>query len=146
MKACNYCGRENLDETQYCVECGTTEFKALVPPKLLTRKPEMNRLGGFLFGVALLIGIPVSVFFGATFVAGALGLVQGESFAALLWRWAIFGLSFISFLLACDWRRKKHRAMSSSGLLAEVIVSVVCGFAFMIVLLLLALYAVGGVH
>jgi hypothetical protein len=105
----------------------------------------MKRVGDFVFTIAILIGIPILVFLGAAFVFSAFGLVQGESDSAVMWRWAIWGLSFIGFLLACDWRRKKHRARSSSGLPFEIVVSVICGLGFMIVLLL-ALYAIGGAH
>ena len=105
----------------------------------------MSRLahtGDFVFGVALLGATPILVFIGTAFVAAQLSLFEGYRFADYLGRWAILGISFTSFLLACMWRRN-HRRIPSSMFPVEVIVSIICGVGFMFVLLL-ALYAAGG--
>ncbi len=94
------------------------------------------------FGVAILAATPILVFVGAAFVAAQIPLLQGSSFASYLGRWAILGVSFVSFLMACMWRRK-HRSSSSSLFPAEVIVSIIFGVGFMVILFL-ALYAAIG--
>lgn len=105
----------------------------------------MNRwanLGDFIFGVALLTATPIFVFIGAVFVTARIGLFEGYTFTDYLGRWALLGISFVSFLVACMWRRK-HRRIADSVFPVEVIVSIICGVGFMFVLLL-AFYAVGG--
>ena len=105
----------------------------------------MNRLvhfGDFVFGVALLAATPIFVFLGSVFIAAQISVFEGYRFTDYLGRWAILGISFTSFLLACVWRRK-HRRIPSSVFPFEVILSVICGFGFMVVLLF-ALYAAGG--
>jgi len=103
---------------------------------------RLANLGDFVFGVALLAATPILVFIGAAFVAAQISLFEGYRFTDYLGRWAILGISFTSFLLACMWRRK-HRGIPSSVFPVEVIVSVVCGVGFMFVLPL-TWYAAGG--
>jgi hypothetical protein len=103
---------------------------------------RLQNLGDFVFGVALLAATPIFVFIVAAFVAAQISLFEEYRFTDYLGRWAILGISFTSFLLACMWRRK-HRRLPSSVFPVEVVVSIICGLGFMF-LLLLAWYAAGG--
>lgn len=105
----------------------------------------MSRLahfGDFVLGVALLGATPILVFTGCTFIETQISLFEGDTLGDFLGRRATFGISFLSFILACRWRRT-HRRIPISAFPLEVILSVICGLGFMYVLLL-SLWAVGG--
>ena len=105
---------------------------------------RLNYTGDLIYGVVLLGAIPVLVYVGAEFVASHLFAADFErdQIGARLVRWTILAISFLSFLLACRWRRS-HRRGPVSTFPLEVTLSVKCGFAYMVALIL-ALYAAGG--
>ena len=76
---------------------------------------RLEHAGDFVFGVALLAATPILVFVGTVFVAAKIPLFEGYRVADYVGRWAILGISFTGFLLACMWR-KKHRRIPSSVL------------------------------
>ena len=105
---------------------------------------RLNHTGDFIYGVVLLGGVPVLVFVGAGFVASHLfaAVFERDEIGARLVRWMMLALSFVSFWIACRWRRK-HRRSPDSTFPLEVTLSVFCGFAYMVVLFL-ALYMAFG--
>ena len=42
MKSCGYCGRDNHDAATYCSECGSSEWKAVLPPTPIHANPEVR--------------------------------------------------------------------------------------------------------
>jgi len=147
MKKCAYCGRENLDDATHCSECGTAEFAAPKPPvlpvasraKMLTDTVGSNaftrseRVWDFAFGVALIAGTPIVVYWSICLVAAwvfnpssnllLLGLVSQGALAAAL----------TALVCACLWR-SKHRLLSRSMFVVEVVVAILIGGMYFLVL------------
>jgi hypothetical protein len=98
-------------------------------------RPES--LADFAFGVLIIAATPVFVFIGS-------GLISSYLLAPAPGGLGVWGLalSFVSFLAMCGWR-KRHRRVRSSLFPLEVGLAMLCGFAFMIVLVM-ALWAAGG--
>jgi hypothetical protein len=103
---------------------------------------RLEHFEDFIFGVLLLAVTPILVFIATSFLASKMSLFEGYSFGDYVGRWAVLGVSFTGFLLACIWR-KKHRRIPNSMFPFEVVTSIIFGVGFMIVLLT-TLYAAGG--